>query len=226
MIAKKSFSADLERFHYLFLSFGLVVSMSLVIVAFEWKFYDDGSLVKLDGTNDSFEELLDIPITEQPPPPPPTKSEFIELTEIPDEEVIDQEINFKIDMEFSEEMLVEQMDFKAEEVFEDEAEEIFVIVEKPPAPDGGYEKFYEFIYSEIKYPRGALLNRVAGKVFVQFVVNKEGELAEFQIAKGVGFGCDEEAIRVLKKSPNWVAGKQRGIPVNVRMILPIYFEIR
>jgi protein TonB len=66
---------------------------------------------------------------------------------------------------------------------------------------------------------------VEGKVFVQFVVDKDGTLTDIKAVKGIGAGCDEEAVRVLKAAPKWKPGKQRGRPVKVRMILPITFKL-
>jgi len=66
---------------------------------------------------------------------------------------------------------------------------------------------------------------IEGKVFVQFVVDKKGNITEVMAVKGIGAGCDEEAIRVIRTSPKWKAGKQRGKAVKVRMILPITFKL-
>ena len=66
---------------------------------------------------------------------------------------------------------------------------------------------------------------IEGKVFVQFVVDKDGNLTNVQAIKGIGAGCDEEAVRVIAKAKRWSPGKQRGRPVKVRMILPITFKL-
>jgi protein TonB len=63
-------------------------------------------------------------------------------------------------------------------------------------------------------------------VYVQFVIDKEGNVKDVSIIKGIGGGCDEEALRIVKESPiKWEPGKQRGVPVKVRMVLPITFKI-
>lgn len=125
-------------------------------------------------------------------------------------------------------MIVKQIEFVVPDLEEEaaaEAEEIFPIVEHNPDPSGGYQAFYEFLFQEIKYPKQAIRSGIEGKVFVQFVVNKNGELTDFIIARGIGQGCDEEAIRVLRKAPRWQPGKQRGKPVKVRMMMPIQFTL-
>jgi protein TonB len=66
---------------------------------------------------------------------------------------------------------------------------------------------------------------VEGKVFVQFVIDKDGSPSDITVLKGIGSGCDEEAVRVIKNMPKWTPGKQRGRPVKVRMSLPIVFKL-
>jgi len=77
----------------------------------------------------------------------------------------------------------------------------------------------------MRYPVQARRMGIEGRVFVQFVVQKDGSLQEIQVIKGIGAGCDEEAVRVIKKSKNWKPGKQRGRAVKVRMIIPIVFRL-
>lgn len=223
MEEKKKPEADLHKKSGLFLSIGLVISLALVITAFEWKFYDDGSLVDLGKVDDNFEDLLDIPPTEQPPPPPPVIQQP-EIIEVPDEEEIEQEIEVNLDVEITEETVVETLVF--EEAPEEEvADEVFTIVEDQPTPEGGMEAFYKYIGKNMNYPAQARRMGIEGKVYVQFVVDKDGSLNEVQAIKGIGGGCDEEAVRVVKSAPKWKPGKQRGRPVKVRMVIPITFKL-
>lgn len=78
--------------------------------------------------------------------------------------------------------------------------------------------------NNIRYPRNAQRQSVEGKVFVEFVIDKRGLPSQFRVIKGIGAGCDEEAMRVIALS-KWKPGKQRGIPVNVRMVIPIAFQL-
>jgi periplasmic protein TonB len=100
----------------------------------------------------------------------------------------------------------------------------FIVVEKMPLPKGGYETFYKHIGKSITYPRKAQFNSTQGKVFVEFVINPYGEVVNPKIIKGIGNGCDEEAIRVLTQT-KWEPGKQRGRPVNVKMVMPVTFKL-
>ncbi|WP_221394506.1 TonB family protein [Dyadobacter sp. NIV53] len=103
---------------------------------------------------------------------------------------------------------------------------IFTVVEEQPEFPGGTKAMYEFLGNNIKYPEAAATANVGGRVFLSFVVTATGEIEDIIVLKGVGYGCDAEAVRVLKAFPKWQPGKQGGIPVNVRYNLPINFELK
>ena len=218
---------DLSNYRTLFFNIGLVIALLFVIAAFEWRFYNDQDLMNVGPSNIDFVESVDVPLTEQPPPPPPKNQlRDVKIIAVDDVEDIEEEIQINLDIEMTEETVIEEIiEVAVEEVEEEEAEEIFVIVEDAPSPVGGYSAFYNYVNANIKYPRQALNMHIEGKVFVQFVVDKTGELTDIHIIRGIGAGCDEEAIRIIKNAPSWKAGKQRGKPVKVRMVLPITFTI-
>jgi TonB family protein len=103
--------------------------------------------------------------------------------------------------------------------------EIFSAVEQQPSPVGGYETFYKYIGENIRYPQQARAKEIEGKVFVQFVVREDGSISDVKILKGIGHGCDEEALQVILNSPKWNPGMQRDQPVNVQMSVPIAFKL-
>jgi protein TonB len=203
--------------------------MALVLTAFEWKFYDsEGTLNNTAMIGDSFEEMLDVPPTEQPPPPPP-ETKNINLVAIEDTEEIEDELEISFDIEMTEDMKIEQLpdNVDVEDVVEDEsAEEIFVIVEEQPHPIGGMQSFYDYINSHIRYPSSARRMNIEGRVFVQFVVERDGSISQVQAIRGITESCDNEAIRVVSNAPAWKPGKQRGKPVRVKMVLPITFKLQ
>lgn len=104
-------------------------------------------------------------------------------------------------------------------------EKIFTAVEKNPEYPGGVAEMYKFIGTHVKYPAAASRANVSGRVFLQFVVRTDGSISDVMVVKGIGFGCDEEAIRVVKAMPKWSVGTQGGVPVNVRYTLPINFQL-
>lgn len=222
MEPKKNPKIDLARQSGMFLNIGMAASILLVIVAFEWKSYDDNALMDLGNVDDDFEDILEIPPTEQPPPPPP-KVQIPEIIEVPDEEEIEEEIEVELDVEVTEETVVEEIVFE-EAPEEENVDEIFTIVEESASFPGGITAFYQYLKKELKYPRQAQRMGIEGRVFVQFVVERDGSLTDIHVVKGIGAGCDEEAVRVLKNSPNWKPGKQRGKPVRQKMIQNILFK--
>jgi protein TonB len=104
--------------------------------------------------------------------------------------------------------------------------EIFTVVEEQPGYPGGEEARIAFLQTNIKYPEEAKELGIQGKVFVTFVVEVDGSITDVRVLRGIGGGCDEEAIRVIKSMPKWVPGKQRGVPVRVQFNLPIKFTLQ
>ena len=102
---------------------------------------------------------------------------------------------------------------------------IFTKVDHVPEFPGGIKALFQYLNQNLSYPIRAKQANVSGRVFVQFVVTETGEIRELRILKGIGFGCDEEAVRVVSKMPDWIPGKQNGKPVSVQYNLPIQFSI-
>lgn len=223
MEQKKNPKADLNKKWWLFYFIGLTITLALVLTAFEWKSYDDTGLMELGQVEDDFEDIMDIPPTEQPPPPPPVV-QLPEIIEVPDEEEIEEEIEVDLDVEVTEETVIEDIVFE-EAPEEEEVDEIFTIVEDKPTFPGGDGAMYKYLGKSIDYPSQARRMGIEGRVFVQFIVDKDGSIKEVQAIKGIGAGCDEEAVRVIKAMPSWKPGKQRGRPVKVRMVLPVFFKL-
>lgn len=103
--------------------------------------------------------------------------------------------------------------------------EVFLLADQNPEPKGGIAGLGDYLSQNLKYPAAAQKAGITGKVFISFVVTTEGRIADVQILKGLGFGCDEEAVRVVKQMPNWTPGRQDGKPVNVKFNLPIRFDL-
>jgi len=222
MELKKTAKADLSQKSGIFFSLGLVISLSLTVLCFEWKSYDDSGIAMLGQISDDFEDLLEIPPTLQPPPPPP-KIQQPEIVEVPDEEEIEEEIEIDLDVEITEEEVVDEIVF--EEAEEEVADEIFTIVENKPEFGGGHAAYMRYLQKNMVYPAQARRMNVEGRVFVQFVVGVDGSVSQVEVLKGIGAGCNEEAKRVISKSPKWIPGKQRGKPVKVRIVVPLIFSL-
>ena len=98
-------------------------------------------------------------------------------------------------------------------------------VELAPEFQGGQTALGRYLGSRLRYPAGARQNKIQGKVYIGFIVEKNGSLADFKVIRGIGGGCDEEAIRVLKSSPAWRPGMANGKPVRTSYVLPITFML-
>ncbi|GAB4008704.1 hypothetical protein GCM10028808_15470 [Spirosoma migulaei] len=103
--------------------------------------------------------------------------------------------------------------------------EIFTIVEQVPEFPGGMQALGQYLARNLRYPAEAQQNKVQGRVFVRFVVSQTGDIQSLRILKGIGSGCDEEAVRVVSQMPKWIPGKQNGQPVAVQYNLPIQFSL-
>lgn len=103
--------------------------------------------------------------------------------------------------------------------------EVFTYVEQMPEFVGGEGALMKFISSNIKYPINARNENIEGRVIVSFVVTSEGKITDLKILRDIGGGCGDEAIRVMKLSPDWKPGKQNGRPVNTKMVVPVNFKL-
>ena len=101
----------------------------------------------------------------------------------------------------------------------------FTTVEQQPEYPGGLDALRTFLSANLKYPRVATAAGVSGRIYISFIVNTDGTLTDIQVLKGIGFGCDEEAVRVVQKMPRWHPGKQSGRAVRVKYNLPISFTL-
>ena len=102
----------------------------------------------------------------------------------------------------------------------------FSVVENNPEFPGGEDALYKYLAENIRYPEQAKKEKVQGRVFVRFVVDKDGSVVKSEVLRGIGNGCDEEALRVVNAMPKWTPGKQRGKPVNVQYVIPVNFKLQ
>lgn len=231
MELKKSPKADLERRKFIFLEIGLILSLAICYIAFEWKSEElsASSLGELSSQDIFEEEIINTQQEtppEQPEPEQPEPEAVIEeLIVVDDDKVVE---NLNIDSEADEKtktnINIVQTTFNVET--EEEVEPIsFAVVEEKPTFPGGEAELLKFIAENTKYPEIAKENGIQGRVFVQFVIDKNGNVTNVTIARGVDPYLDAEAIRVVKMMPRWTPGKQRGKPVPVTFVVPINFKL-
>lgn len=228
--AKKYYDVDVDKYANLLFNVGLAISLGATLMAFEWKSYDDDQLLDLGAVDAEMEEMEEIPITEQPPPPPPPKQiQTPEIIEVPDEEEIEEEIEVDLEVEVDQETVIEEVVEVEEEEEEEETNEIFMAhqLEKQAEPPGGISEFLKYVYSNVKYPKAARRAGIEGRVFITFVVEKDGSLTDIKSMKPLGYGLDEEVINAIKNYPKkWSPAKQRGRPARQRFQVPIKFKLQ
>ena len=223
METKKSPKADLERKKSIFLQIGIIITLVGVLVAFEWRQYErpEYDLGTLDM---DFIEEEEIPITRPEEPPPPEPEPSTDIVIVDDDVEIDEEFTIDVEATFDTEVrdFVPVMIEEEEEVDEDV---IFQIVEQNPEFPGGEEAMRRFIRDNMRYPVIAREAGIQGSVFVTFVVEIDGSVTNVQVLRGIGGGCDEEAVRVVRAMPKWEPGRQRNQPVRVQYRMPIRFVL-
>ena len=229
MELKKNPGKDIHSKSGMFFQIGLGISIALVITAFEWR----TEVVKAKPRTVDIDDnpIIIIPVTEhdlkEPPTPSPEKNENIipkNLSNIstetttsatPENEpgyIVDPTMLASVNLRFETDTVETCLDC------------IITFPQQKAEPIGGYEAFYIFIKKNLHYPPRARKTEIEGKVFVEFIVNRDGTPTDFKIIKGIGGGCDEEAQRVISLT-KWNPGKQRGKSVRVKMVLPIQYKL-
>lgn len=227
MEIKKSPKADLEGKKGVFFEVGLTLALAVLLFAFEWK----SSTEQVNPFQTPAEEQIEdeiIPITQQmlkPPPPPPPAPKLTDLIDIVEDDTnIDDDLEILDAEDQSENKVVEDVADFGEYGEEDTGEaQIFQVVEDMPSFPGG--NVSKWIAKNVKYPVLAMENGIQGKVFIQFVIERDGSITDVKVARGVDASLDKEAVRVVQSMPKWKPGKQRGKPVRVAYTLPINFQL-
>ncbi len=228
MELKKNPKADLEKRRGLYLEIGLVVSLAACLVAFNVKSYDkeDVEVIQHEAVQEEEEIVIQTADNTPPPPPPPEVPEVTTVIEIVDDNKEDiKEVSFNVEVT-EETKNIEITPVKIEEEVDEEEVKIFTVVEQDPEFPGGMEALYKYLAQNIKYPQLARDNNITGKVYVTFVVERDGSIANPRVLRDIGGGCGQEAIRVVKAMPKWAPGKQRGKAVRVQFNLPVNFTLK
>jgi len=219
MALRKSEKADLRKRYPLFVEIGLVLTLGILIVAFRLnlKVEDTFEVPLMEQEVVQMEEIQQTQQVEKPPPPPRPPVPV----EVPNDEVL-EDVELDLDAFLDVEETADLPPPPPPAVEEKEPEpEIFVIVEEPPELIGGLKG----LQSKITYPEIAKKAGVEGRVFLQFIVDEQGNVTSPEVTRGIGAGCDEEAIKAILKA-KFKPGKQRGKAVKVKMSLPVTFKLK
>lgn len=224
MESRKTAKGDLESKKAIFLEIGLVIALFVVYFALNAKSYKKQTVTLLkQKTEHTIQES--VPITEQkvkPPPPPPPKA----VTQI---KIVsnDVKVNDNVDIDVSASQNTAVANYTPPVEDQDvQQQQIFVVVEDMPHFPGGEAALMKYLGTHIQYPDLAKESGIQGTVFINFVVEPNGHIDHVKVLRGIGGGCDQEAVKVVKNMPKWVPGKQRGKPVRVSFNLPVKFTLQ
>lgn len=181
-------------------------------------------------------ELFEEEKKEEPPPPPvepppPPKIETVEFTALeavdePVEEPPPTQEQLTETVAATETQEGEKVDEAPPPVVESDEPVLFAAVEEKPTFPGGDAAFYKYLEKNVAYPEMEKEQGIKGKVWIDFLIDKNGAVTDVKVARGVSPGLDKEALRVIKAMPAWSPGKQNGRPVKVKYTLPINFSLR
>lgn len=228
MEIKKNKSIDHNRHRLLFLGIGLCISIVCVFIVFEAK----AKYVPDPPPDLPFPLAEWIPVIppttfpekKEPIKPKPKTKSFIIVAE-PIKEMIQELVKEIIKEPELNAPIINWVDTTDTDYYVGEPAPFRVIEQEATFP-GGVETWVKFLRKNIKYPRIAKRSGIEGKVFLSFYVDDQGMISDIKVIRGIGGGCDEEAVRVLKKSPKWNPGSQRGQPVKSPMSLFIHFVLK
>ena len=222
MEIKKNPKANLEKYKLMFLAIGLVISIGVLVSAFNWSSSSAKSDLNLNQ-NITDEEMMEITRQDQKEPPPPPKQQQQQQQTIEVINIIDnnEEINddVELNLEFDEEEDINLEDTKEEE------DQIFIYVKNMPVFPGGVVALKRYIFSHVVYPAVARENGIEGTVFLRFEVTKTGKVGKVELQKGVDPLLDNEASKVIKTLPRFKPGEQNGKKVSVWYSIPVTFKL-
>lgn len=234
MEIKKAAHADLEKGKGLNLLLGIVVALSVLFAAFQWRSFAEVTEHQYALNQADLEDTMlieDLPEDKPEEPEPVAQPEQqIEAALPEDFKVVDndvkvQEIVFKSSDETDKPLPPPAP--VAPAPVEEETEEIFEVVEESAEfVDGGMEGLNKYLAKNIRYPEVAQEAGIQGRVVVQFVVEKDGSATDIKVVRSVDPALDKEAERVVKSMPKWKPGKQRGKPVRSKFTLPVHFRLQ
>ncbi len=225
MISKKSNKADLEKKKPLFFEIGLTIALALALLAFELSPEESSTNDYLSYTDNSYIEPWDVKIYRPEKKVMMKKPKAIQI-EIVENTADIPEPDFNLDPDINP---GDGIPFDPWEPVDDPpvTDEPFFVAEKMPEyRNGDLSKFHHHIQEITDYPQLAIELQLEGTVTVYFVVNKQGEVTDIKIIKGIDPLLDNEVIAAIKKSEKWKPGRQTGRPVNVAMVMPVAFKLQ
>lgn len=219
MSIRKTEEADIRSEYPIWIQLGLVFALSTLLIGFKWDIQNQQDF-KVELEEQDVVEMEEVKQTKQEVKPPPPPKPPVPM-EVPNDEVIEEDVDFDASLDLNESLDTSQGPPPPDEGEKEEEQEIFVVVENQPEMQGGMQALYD----EIDYPEFAKKAGIEGRVFVQFVVDENGNVTSPKVTRGVHKLLNQEAIRAIKEM-KFSPGQQRGKAVKVQMSLPVTFRLK
>jgi len=216
---RKHPNADLKKYYTIFIEVGAIITLLALLAAFKVDLRDKKENVKLTQEQEvvQMEEVVQTKQVQKPPPPPRPPVPV----EVPNDEIVeDQIINLDAELDLDAHIDLPPPPKQAKKE-DDNKDNFFVVVEQMPELIGGLAE----LQKNITYPDMARKAGIEGRVYVQFVVNEHGKVENPKVIRGIGGGCDKEALKAVRQA-RFKPGMQRGRPVRVQYSLPIVFKLQ
>ncbi len=226
MTVRKSKKANLENKRAIFLEIGIIVTLSFVLLAFEWTTVRSDKDIWTDWGDKAIEEdMAEVTIHKVNKPVVPVPKITPIIVPVDNDEIdIDDDLIIDAENKDGDYNDLDRKVFEIEEI-EEEDEVILVFVQNNPEFPGGQAAMFQYLAKNLKYTQAAKEVGIQGKMLVSFVVWKDGTIGNIKILRGLGAGLDEEAVRVIKAMPRWKPGNQNGKNVNVEFNMPVSFKL-
>lgn len=216
-INRKKPKSDLRKYYTVFLEAGLVIVLIIFIIAMNVNLETKKQNVDLTQEQEVVEMKEVVQTRQQKKPPPPPKPQV--PVEVPNDEVVkDQDLNLSSEINLDEPLPEPPKQEKQGQV----EEKVFEAVEQEPVLIGGIKE----LQSKVEYPSRCKRAGIEGRVFLNFVVDEQGNVSNVQVTRGIGDACDQAAVEAIKKHAKFRPGRQRGKPVKVRFSLSILFRLQ
>ena len=226
MDKRKTSKSNLEGKQMIFIEIGLIVALAVSLCAFEWKKYDI-SKVEIAGRNAvevPEDAVILIKHEVKPPPPKAVVQPTTTMTVVDNKTDVKTEVKVDAENKPAEPTGIwEPTTLPPEVVVEPD---YYIVVEKDPEFPGGEIARLKYLRDNVKYPQAAREAGIQGIVYLSFIIEASGTVSNVEVLRGIGGGCDEEAVRVVKNMPKWSPGEQRDQKVRVQYSLQIKFTLQ
>lgn len=224
MKTKKNYKKDLTHYRVIFFQIGVIISLSIILLAFEWKTYENNEIMIVSAAATQIDSEIIINTKQDLPKPPQMKITEIKTTSDDDDKVDDVVDILDIENGKNDLNVIVPVDIIDDPIIE--VDTFVLIPEIAPQFPRGSQAMFKYIKDNLRYTDIAKKTNITGTVYIEFTVEKDGRLTDVHVVRGIGGGLDEEAVKVIESMPKWDPARQGGMPVKVKYQIPIKFDFK